>query len=107
MEREPVLWIRPGFFADEAGEVEDGVDYWLRELVAVLGVDAFSLGEVHAHLERRNIDDLRTRAFEMHFHTGKRRIPECDVLEGGGVEVGVEFTIDVTQDVAIEFGGNA
>src|SRR5207302_10883019 len=84
---EPALWVRPCRFAGEAGEVEDGIDYRLRELVAVLGVDALAFCEVHAHLQRADVDDLRTRAHKVHFHTRERFVPEVEMLEGGGVEI--------------------
>src|SRR6185369_6293716 len=62
--------------------------------------------KVDVHAERLNINDLRSQAFQVHLDAGLVGIPDSAMLESVEIEVGVQFAIDVHEDVLVEPGGD-
>jgi hypothetical protein len=74
--------------------------------VAVLGVDAFTVGELDAQIEQTNIHKLWTQALQIDFHSRLLRIPNCDVAEEVEVEVRAQFVVQPDEDVLVKLFGD-
>ena len=105
--RKPPLRIRPRRrgIKSRAGQQRLGLAGTV--LVAVLGMDGFSRGEVDGEIEGDDADLLRCAADKMHLDAGFGRVPEGAMGEGIRIEVRAELAIEAHQNVPIEGRGDA
>ena len=94
-----------GAGGSKAGAGEEVVQGFVRELVAIFGVDGFELGERDAAAS--NVDGLGDEAFEVHLDAAVGGVPAGAVGEGVEGEVGVEVAVETGEDVEVEGGGDA
>ena len=67
-------------------------------------MNALSISQSDAKIQRRYIHGLGSNAFQVHFHARLLRIPTSDVAEGIQIKVCVQLTIDSSQDILVELG---
>src|SRR5580692_1066434 len=90
--------IEPGGIEREARAFQHLANHGHGVFVAVLGVDAFTVGELDAQIEQTNIHKLWTQALQIDFHSRLLRIPNCDVAEEVEVEVRAQFVVQPDED---------
>ena len=107
MHAKPLAPVLPALLEFEAAFPQNRLDHLARVLVAIFGVDALAFGKANVHVEHGNKHLLRNRAFQMHLHSRATAIPQRDVAEGIGIEVGTEFPVYPDEDVLVERCGHA
>ncbi len=77
------------------------------ELGADLGAQLFAVGELDVEGESLDPHALRALGTQAHLDPFVGRVPDRDVRERVGIEVGVELAVHDPQHVAVEVGGHA
>ncbi len=91
----------------EAGAGRHGDWFGRCIFVRTFRPDGFAGFDADAQLGTGNVDSLAAQRAKMHFDAAFFCVPAGFVSEFLEVEIGAEFTIDASEDVHVERGGDA
>jgi hypothetical protein len=98
-ERVPTATVLPCSSDLKTELFEKASNVFVRELVTILGVNAFAWHEMKIKVRTLNSYILRLRALEVHLDPRFRGIPKHAMTEVSDIKVGSQFAIKTMQNV--------